>query len=140
MVQRVLHFVTRSWTEHMALLWIWNIMVVLHVGMGVAVLAGGERRFSIPSYQPLIDMSDGRTWLWGAWVLCAGLLMTMPARWPQIVGLWLGMCWNIIWSALFSVAMVQYPTASATAAVAYIGFAMLDAALLTARVIERGKG
>jgi hypothetical protein len=138
-LRRALCFLQDSWTEHQALAWIWNIMITVHVGLGVAVLAGGSDRFSYPTYKPLLDLVNGRTWIWGAWVLAAAVLMTVPARWPQMIGLWIGMIWQIFWCSLFSVAVIQYPTSGATASVAYAGFAMIDAALLTARVIEHGK-
>lgn len=138
-MRQVVTFVRSNWTEHQALQWITNIMVAGHVGLGVAVLAGGVGRFPYPTYQPLIDMVDGRIWLWGVWILLAAGLMLIPARWPQIAGLWLGMFWMIMWCAAFAVAMVKYPTAGATAAVAYGVLAMIDAALLTARIVERGK-
>lgn len=134
---KMLRFVLNAWTSEHALRWIWNIMTLVHAGLGVAVLAGGPERFSFPTYQPLVDMTNGETWIWGAWVLAAAGLMTVPARWPQIVGLWLGMAWSIMWCALFAIAVVTYPTAGATACIAYGGFAMIDAALLTARIIDR---
>lgn len=139
-LRRVFQFVTHSWTEHLVLLWIWNIMITVHVAFGVSILAGGPSRFTPPTYGPLIEFTGGQTWIWGVWILGSGLAMTIPCRWMQVAGLWFGMVWCIIWCALFSVAMVEYPTASSTAAVAYAGFAMLDAALLTARVIERSRG
>lgn len=132
-------FLSESWTEHQALQWVWNIMVTVHAVMGLAVLAGGRERFAYPTYQPLIDLTNGETWIWGVWVLAAGLIMTIPARRPQIIGLWLGMVWNVLWCTLFAVAVVEYPTSGATATVAYGGFALIDAALLTARIIDHGK-
>lgn len=136
---RIMRYLQDSWTEHQALQWIWNIMIAVHVALGVAVLAGGRARFDYPTYKPLVDMVHGETWIWGAWILVAATLMTIPARWPQMIGLWLGMSWQIMWFTLFAVAVVKYPDSGATASVAYAGFALIDAALLTARVIERGK-
>lgn len=129
-----------SWTEHHAIRWIWDIMALVHVALGIAVVAGGQIRFVHPTYTPLVEMVHGRTWLWGIWVILAGVLMLVPARWPQIFGLWLGMSWMVMWCSMFAVAVVQYPTAGATATVAYGGFAMIDTALLTARVIRRERG
>lgn len=137
-VKRVIRFVTASWSEHMALQWITNIMVAVHVGLGVAVLIGGSKRFPYPTYEPLIHLTDDNVWVWGIWSLFAAGLMMIPARWPQALGLWLGMVWQILWCALFAVAVIQYPTAGATAAIAYGGFAAIDAALLTARIVDRG--
>jgi hypothetical protein len=138
MMREVIRFVTHSWSEHMALQWITNIMVVIHACLGTAILAGGSVRFPYPTYQPLIDIVNGQIWIWGFWALASAGLMMMPARWPQITGLWAGMVWQIMWCAAFSVAVVRYETAGATAAVAYGGFALIDAALLTARIVDRG--
>jgi hypothetical protein len=140
MMRRIVTFVTSNWGNEFAVKWITNIMVSVHVGLGVAVLAGGAYRFPYPTYQPLIDIVNGETWIWGIWVLFSAFLMLIPARWPQIVGLWTGMCWQIMWTAAFTIAVIEYPTAGATAAVAYGGFALLDAALLTARIVERDGG
>lgn len=134
---KILGFVQGSWTAHQALHWLWHIMIAVHVGLGVAVIAGGAPRFTFPTYKPLLDMVHGHVWVWGLWILSAAFLMSIPARWPQITGLWLGMTWQIMWCSLFAVAIVTYPTAGATAAIAYGGFAAIDAALLTARLIER---
>lgn len=124
----------------MALQWITNIMVAVHVALGMAILVGGSTRFPYPTYQPLVDLTNGHIWIWGVWILGAAGLMTLPTRWPQILGLWLGMAWQIMWCALFSVAVLEYPTAGGTAAIAYGGFAFIDAALLTARVIDKDGG
>lgn len=117
--------------------WVTTVMIAVHWGLGVAILVGGPGRFSLPTYQPLIDLAGGQTWLWGLHICLSALLMMIPLRWPNILGLWLGMIWMIMWTALFAMSVVQYPTSAATPAVAYAGFAMIDAALLTVRVIEK---
>lgn len=137
MLKYVAKFVTSNWGRDMALSWISNIMIAIHVSLGVAVVAGGSQRFAIPTYQPLIDLVNGQTWIWGAWILIAALFMSIPTKWPQVIGLWIGMCWHIMWCACFAVAVVKYSTAGATAAVVYGGLAAIDAALLTARVVEQ---
>lgn len=114
-------------------------MIGVHLCLGAAVLIGGENRFVRPTYQPLIDMVGGQTWIWGVWTAVAAVLMMVPLRWPNIVGLWLGMAWQIMWMVLFGIALVHYPNAAATPMVAYGGFAMIDAALLTARVMDHKK-
>lgn len=62
-VIELVSFAKATWTEHQALAWITNIMLAVHVGLGVAVLAGGPQRFAFPTYQPLIDMVNGATWV-----------------------------------------------------------------------------
>jgi hypothetical protein len=130
-------FFRNSRVEHATLGWIWSTMIALHFSLGLAVLLGGEQRFTYPTYQPLVDLSHGRTWMWGWWMIASAALMLYPSRLSQIVGTWLGMCWSIVWCTLFAVAVFEYPNAGATATVAYGGFAMINAALLTARVIDR---
>jgi hypothetical protein len=116
-----------------------NIMMIVHVGLGLAVLVGGEGRFSPPSYTPLIEMTNGHVWIWGAWTLLAAGGMMTPYKWGQVAGLWLGMFWMAMWAALFGVATFTYPEANATAMIAYGGFAAIDTALLTAKVLEHGR-
>lgn len=133
-VRQVVRFVTTNWGYEMTVHWIANIMVGVHLGLGLAVLVGGAYRFPYPTYQPLIDMVHGKTWIWGLWILAAACLALIPTQWPQIVGFWIGMFWQILWGVAFTIAIVEYPTAGATAAVAYWGFAAIDAALLVALV------
>lgn len=136
----VVNFFRSTWTEHQALQWIANVMVTTHVALGVAVLVGGKQRFAYPTYQPLIDLTGGQTWIWGVWILGAAALMMIPARWPQIIGLWAAMVWQVMWCALFSVAVIHYPTAGVATAVMSGGLALVDAALLTARIVEHDGG
>lgn len=137
MTQRLRYFVESAWAERLLTQWITSIMIMVHAGLGVVVIAGGKERFVPPSYQPLIDFTGGETWLWGVFALVAAAFMCTPFRWPNIFGLWLGMAWMIMWMTLFAVATVTYPTAAATPMVAYGGFALIDAALLTARVMDK---
>lgn len=139
-MKQIVRFVTSNWGNRMAMQWISNIMLAVHVGLGTAVLAGGVGRFPFPTYQPLIEMVNGQVWIWGFWIMASAGFMMMPWKWPQIFGLWLGMAWQIMWCAAFAIAVIQYPTAGATAAVAYGGFALIDAALLTARIVDRDRG
>lgn len=136
-VRQFVRFVASNWGSRMAVMWISNIMLAVHVGLGTAVLAGGIERFPYPTYQPLIEIVNGHVWIWGVWIMISSGLMMMPWKWPQVSGLWLGMFWQIMWCAAFAIAVVKYPTAGATAAVAYGGFALIDAALLTARIVDR---
>jgi hypothetical protein len=47
------------------------------------------------------------------------------------------MVWMIMWTSLFSVSVVKYTNAAATPVPVYAGLAMINAALLTARILER---
>lgn len=134
------HFLTSIWGERMITQWVANVMLLVHGGLGVAVLAGGIERLTPPSYDPIINLVHGEVWIWGVWSLAVAVLLVIPLRWPNVIGLVLGMLWMYTWCGLFAVAVVQYPAATATAMVAYGGFALLDLGLLVVRVIDRNEG
>lgn len=136
-IQRIRLYVMGRWEERLLAQWITSAMIAVHWGLGLAVLAGGTARFTIPSYTPLIDLSGGHPWIWGLTIMLSAALMMVPFKWPNVLGLWFGMVWMILWTSAFTVAVVQYPSAAATPVPAYAGLAMIDAALLTARVLER---
>ena len=133
-------YVQGAWEERLLVQWITVTMIAVHWGLGLSVLIGGQARFTVPTYQPLIDLTQGRVWIWGVTIVLSAVLMMTPFKWPNVLGLWIGMAWMVMWAVLFSVSLVQYPQAAATPAVAYAGFAMIDTALLTARVLERPRG
>jgi hypothetical protein len=135
--RRLKFFVDGAWEERLLVQWVTSIMIAVHWGLGLSVLVGGQARFTIPTYQPLIDLTNGHVWIWGVAIMLSAFLMTMPWKVPTVVGTWLGMVWMIMWASLFSVSLLQYPQAAATPVVAYAGFAMINAALLTARLLER---
>lgn len=137
MTKKLRYFVESAWAERLLTQWVTSIMIMVHAGLGMVVIVGGRERFVPPSYQPLIDFTSGHTWIWGAVALAAAAFMCVPLHWPNIIGLWLGMTWMIMWMTLFAVATVSYPNAAATPMVAYGGFALIDAALLTARVMDK---
>lgn len=136
---------TRHWfvdgpvSEHIIVQWVTGIMIAIHWGLGLAILIGGRARFSLPSYEPLIHLVGGQTWIWGVIIVGSAWLMMTPFRWLNILGLLIGVAWMNMWMALFAVSVLHYPTATATAMVAYGGFAMIDAALLTARVLDKAE-
>lgn len=134
------HFLTSVWGERTITQWLANVLLFVHSGLGIAVLVGGIDRLTPPSYDPLIDLVHEQVWIWGAWSLASAFLLVIPLRWPNIVGLFLGMVWMWMWTGMFMVAVTQYPTASATAIVAYAGFGLLDLGLLAVRVIDRDEG
>lgn len=133
------YFAKGLWVDQHLAQWITTIMIMVHVGLGMAVAAGGVQRFSKPSYQPLIDYTDGRVWIWALLIFASALLMSVPFRWPNIIGLWFGMIWHVAWFSCFLIAAMRFPTAAATPIPIYAGMAMICAALLTARVIDKTK-
>ena len=140
MVQRVKYFARGLWVDRHLSQWVTTIVIVVNVGLGSVILAGGVDRFAPPSYNPLVDFTNGRTWIWGVWILFSGMLMTTPFRWPNIVGLWLSVFWHTIWMSCFIVAVVNFPGAASTPIPMYAGLALLSTALLTARAIETHGG
>lgn len=130
-------FAQGPWVESHLAQWITTTVIMIHIGLGTAILAGGKIRFSLPSYSPLIDYSHGNVWIWGVWICVSALLMATPFRWLNILGLWIGMVWHTVWMACFTVATLRFDTAAATPIPIYGGMAMICAALLTARVIDR---
>lgn len=138
-VQSIKFFAKGVWVDKHLGQWITIIMIMVHIGLGTAVLAGGIVRFSIPSYNPLIDFCFGHVWIWGVVIIFSAMLMSAPFRWPNILGLWLGMMWHWIWMAAFTIAALNYETAAATPVPVYGGLAMICTALLTARVIDKTK-
>lgn len=134
------YFAKGLWVDKHLAQWITTIVIMVNMGISLAIVVGGSMRFSIPSYSPLIDYVDGHTWVWGLAIAFSGMLMSVPFRWPNIVGLWISMFWHIIWMTCFTIAVVHYETAAATPIPVYGGLAMISAALLTARVIDKTGG
>lgn len=139
MRKRVHYFARGIWVDRHLSQWVTSIIIMINIGLGFVILVGGVDRFSVPSYNPLVDFSDGRTWLWGVWIIISGMLMSTPFRWPNIIGLWIAMFWHLIWMACFTVAMLNFPTAATTPIPMYGGMALICTALLTARVIEKSE-
>lgn len=140
MVERVKrYFAKGDWVaEHLAQ-WITTIVIVINACLAMAIWAGGLIRFPRPSYGPLIDYTDGEIWIWGALIFATVLLMSVPFRWPNMIGLWLSMLWHFCWMSCFLIAALEYNDAVVTPIPMYGGLAMISAALLTARAIDKSK-
>lgn len=134
---RVKYFARGIWVDKHLSQWITSVVIMIHVGLGSVILAGGDKRFSKPSYQPLLDYSFGNSWVWGLVILISGALIATPFRLTNILGLWIGMVWHLVWMSCFTIAMLNFETAAATPLPMYGGLALLCSALLTARVIEK---
>src|SRR5690349_19777734 len=94
------YFVTGAHEEYLLSQWVMSIMIVVHWALGAPILIGGSTRFSLPTYQPVIDMVDGHVWIWGLILIISGTLMMAPFKWPNVAGIWIGMAWMITWTAL----------------------------------------
>jgi hypothetical protein len=127
------------WVDQNLAQWLTVIMIMVHIGLSMAIVASDQGRFSSPSYEPIYHYVGGHIWVWGFIIFVSAVLMSVPFRWPNIIGLWVGMTWHTIWMSCFTIALIRYDTAVATATPAYGGFAMICTALLTARVIDKSK-
>lgn len=130
-------YATGVWVDTHLAQWFTMIMAMIHFGLAIAVFIGGVDRFSFPSYDPLVDYTRGQVWIWGVWIALSAVLMTTPFRRLNIAGLWIGMMWHVVWMSCFIIAAAHYTSAAATPIPIYGGLAMLNAALLTARVIDK---
>ena len=139
-MKRVGYFARGLWVDKHFAMWVTSIVILIDMGLGTAIVAGGVERFSPPSYNPLIAYSHGQTWIWGLWIAGAAILITVPFRWVTITGLWFGMFWCMIWQGCFIIAAGNSGGAPTTPIPVYGGLALLHAALLTARVIEKTEG
>lgn len=135
-MQKVKYYVRSVWAERILAQWVTNVIIGVHIGLGFAILAGGATRFTPPTYQPLLDLTSDKVWIWAVWILFSAVLIMTPFKWINAIGLWLGMFWHFTWAGLFLVAVNNYPIAGATPVVMYLGAALINAALLTVRVIE----
>lgn len=139
MLRRARYFAKGLWVDKHLSPWMTTILIMIHIGLGTAIIAGGQDRFSGASYVPLSDYTQGQVWIWGVWICFTAFLIGSPFRWLNICGLWLGMFWHLIWMSCFTIAALSYENAAATPIPVYGGLALICAALLTARVIDKSE-
>lgn len=111
---------------------------IIHLGFGVLIGLGGVTRFPPPTYQPLLDLTHGHVWPYGAAYLTSGLLLLGGQSWTRMTGAATGILANSSFAALFLVAVFKYPTAGATAWWAYLTLASQSAALAALMWTHRG--
>jgi hypothetical protein len=131
------HVSKDPWVDHHFAKWISTIVGMVNFGLGIAILAGGVIRFSAPQYESIIFFAHGNLWWWALWIFLSAVLIAMPFRIANILGFWLGMFWHTIWMVGFAIATLHYETAAATPIPMYGGMAMICAALLTVRVLNK---
>ena len=117
-----------------------DILALTNIGLSMAILAGGTVRFSFPSYRPLSDFVNGYIWIWAIWIAFSAILMIIPFKISNLIGLWLSMFWHIVWTSAFVVAVISYPTAIATGIALHGGLALISAALLLAKALLYSDG
>lgn len=139
-MEKLKYYAKGVWVDRNLSQWVTTIAIMINIGLSTAIFAGGLERFPPPSYKPLTDYTEGHVWIWACWIAGSSFLMGAPFRWLNIIGLWVGMFWHIIWMGCFTIATIHYETAAATPIPVYGGLAMIHAALLTARVIDKTGG
>ena len=115
---------------------IYRCILFADAALAMAILAGGTTRFPFPTYQPLLELSDGHAWPWGVSIGAAAILLAVHNRVANFVGLALSFLWMNLFSAMFAVAIVQYPAADSVAPIPYATLAVVHVALLTLKVVE----
>lgn len=138
-MDRVRYYVTSKWAERLLSQWVTSIMMMGHAALGLVVLLASDR-LTGSTYEPMIEMVDGHMWVWAVWIIASAILMGVPFRWPIIAGIWLGMFWMFMWAGLFTFSVVRHDDADAMLMVAFSIFALIDVALLTARVTGKNEG
>lgn len=137
MMHRIKFYAESKWSSHLLSVWVTSIMALVHFGLGCAVIFGGKERFVRPTYEPLINMVDGHTWIWGISIMLSAVLMVTPFKWPIVAGLGIGMLWMYLWTAAFTVSVLQYDNTAATPVPVYGGLALINVALLAAKVLDK---
>jgi hypothetical protein len=95
---------------------------VVHIGLGVAILVGGPGRFTAPTYEAMLRMADGKVWPYALMFFISGSLLTYHSTAVNFIGHVLGVVLMDTFAALYAVAMIHDPHASATAWWAYFSF------------------
>lgn len=94
-----------------------RVMATYAIGVGLAILLGGERRFAGLSYEAALA-TPGAPASWGITILFAGVLAwtgTLLGR-PRIVlaGTFLGSLWALLFASAFMIAAFRYDEANTT--------------------------
>lgn len=118
------------------LTFIYRAVAVTHILLGLAIMIGGKAHFPFPTYQPLLDLSQGAVWPWGVTIIAAGVLMLIPRAFAGFMGLLVGFLWMNLFASMFVVALIQYDGAGSTAPIPYALIAFIQVALLTLKVAE----
>ena len=112
-------------------------LAVIHAGLGCSIIAGGNQRFSRPSYDALLDMTGDRAWPYGLMFIGVAVLLAVPHHKVEFVGHWAGVIALNVFSGLFFLSMVKYPTASATAWWIYFAFGTIHGLNLALMMVRR---
>jgi hypothetical protein len=85
---------------------------------GVSILVGGEKRFSASAYSVALSV-PGAPWVWGVFLVVAGLLMAVGLAIGRdliaAVGAFMVSVWSALFAITFAAASIQYEEANLTA-------------------------
>lgn len=108
----------------------------IHLMLAVAILSGGDQRFPPSEYAPLLQLTDGRAWPYGAAWLVGGVLMTWGGGRARWLGLAIGILVTYLFAMLFGLGAANSPNASYTPAAAYGGYGLINSTLLAMMVMH----
>ena len=109
------------------------------MALGLAILIGGVDRFPHPSYEPLLMLTNERSWPYGITWLLGGTLMFVRSKRVRLLGTVLSFLVACLWMGLFMAATILYTTAALTPVAAYGGFALFNAVLFAMMWMHRGR-
>lgn len=139
MANKVVHWVEDGVTQELLTRLVSTIVIISHACLGIVVVAD-RTLFQQEEYYPLRDIVSGHILVWAVWILASAFLMLSPFRWLSITGLWLGVLWTATWTASCALAASRPDSDGGSVAMILYGtLSAIDAALLTARVLDRGR-
>lgn len=122
-----------------------RVMATYAIGVGLAILIGGERRFAGLSYEAALA-TPGAPASWGVTILLAGLLAWLGTLLGQprvvLAGTFLGALWALLFASAFMIAAFRYDEANTTGMWVYgmvaVAFASLAGVHYSMRPFRRG--
>lgn len=115
---------------------IYRTVAAVDAALAMAILAGGNARFPLPTYQPLLELTNGQSWPWGVSIGAAAFMIMIHSQVLNLLGLAISFLWLNLISAMFVTAIVQFPGAGSTAPIPYVGLAAMHVALMVLKVVE----
>lgn len=115
---------------------VYRTVAAVDAALAMAILAGGDARFPIPTYQPLLEITGGSSWPWGISIGIAAFLIMVHSRYANLLGLAISFLWLNLISAMFITAIIQFPEAGSTAPIPYAGLAAMHVALMVLKLVE----
>jgi hypothetical protein len=112
---------------------------IIHLGLGLTILAGGIARFPAPTYTPLLIIDGGRVWPYGLMFMVSATLLILPGTRINFWGHWLGLVFMDAFAAIFLAAVIQDRHAGATAWWAYFSFGTIHGFNIALMLVRRNR-